>query len=235
MISLPPLRAALLGTALLLVSSSTLSPTASAQVNIGADLVSRYVWRGTDFGESFSIQPTLEYSAGTFVAGTWASYAVVPDGAGFNEHDLYLSVSVGAFSVGVTDYYFPTPEGPGFFNFENEGQGGHQIEPFASFTGPEAFPITLYGAVFVYNEPENSVYLEASYPFTVEGVDMGITAGMTPMESAFYGTSKAGLINVGLSASKAVPITDEFALPIGVSYIINPYTERTFLVFGISI
>lgn len=224
-----------LRTALLLAGLLIIPTTVFAQINVGADLASRYVWRGTDFGESFSIQPTLEYSTGAVTVGTWASYAIVPDGAGFNEHDLYLSISAGPFSVGVTDYYFPGPESPGVFNFENGGEGAHQIEPYASVTGPEAFPLTFYGAVFVYNEPDNSVYLEASYPFAVEGVDLNVAVGMTPMESDFYGTSKAGLINIALSASKAIPITDEFALPIGVSYIINPYAERTFLVFGISI
>ena len=40
--------------------------SAAGQVSLGADVVSRYVWRGVDFGESMSVQPSLSFSAGGF-------------------------------------------------------------------------------------------------------------------------------------------------------------------------
>ena len=239
MLLLASLCAPLLRAALLLALLFAVPVAASAQVNIGADLMSRYVWRGFDFGESFSIQPTLEYSEGPLTAGTWASYSLSADGGTANEHDLYISLSGENFSVGVTDYYFPSG-GPAYLDqqvtspefFSGEA---HVLEPFASVTGPATFPVTLYGAVNVTNDDDYSTYLEASIPFTVEGVQLGLSAGVIPMASAYYGTTGPALTKAALSASKAIPITDEFALPVGVSYIINPYTERTFLVFGISL
>lgn len=228
------LRAAL---TLVLFLVPSMGPAAQAQpVDLGADVVSRYVWRGTDFGESMSIQPSLSYSTGGFTVGSWGSFATSPSAAGVNEHDLYASYSVetdgGTFGVGVTDYYFPSA-GVGFFNFEGNGNGAHQIEPSLSYTGPDRFPVSLYGGVFVHNEPDHSVYLEASYPFSVESVDLALTMGLTPSASAFYGTQKAGVITTSLSASKDVPITDTFSLPVSVRYVLNPYTEKTFFVFGI--
>ena len=213
-------------------------PAHAQSVDLGADLMSRYVWRGADFGESMSIQPSLSLSAGGFTIGSWGAYAINPQSAGANEHDLWVSYAVetsgGTIEAGVTDYYFPNA-GVGFFNFENDGAGGHQIEPYLSYTGPDPFPISLYGGVFVYNEPGRSVYLEASYPFQVESVDLAVAVGGTPAESAFYGTRQAGLINMSLTAAERIPITDAFSLPVQISYVLNPYAEKTFFVFGVSL
>lgn len=209
-------------------------PAAQGQtINLGADIMSRYVWRGADFGESMSIQPSLSFSSGGLTVGSWGAYAVNPESSGANEHDLYASYAIetsgGTVALGVTDYYFPNSGA--FFDFD----GAHQIEPSLSYSGPESFPISLYGGVFVHNEPDNSVYLEASYPFSIESVDLSVIVGGTPAESGFYGTDSAGIINTSLSASRSIPITDSFSLPVSVSYILNPYAEKTFFVFGVSL
>jgi len=216
---------------------------ASAQVSIGSDLTSRYVWRGFDFGESFSVQPSLSYSRGGFTIGTWASYSISQDGSAANEHDLFVSFARGPVEVGLTDYFFPAPPGPNgvpetaeFFNYDNGGDGAHVLEPYVAVSGPEAFPIQLSAAVNAYNEPDHSVYLEAAYTVTVDGgVDIGATAGFVPMESAFYQTDGPNFVNLGLSAAKAIEITDDFSVPVHVRYVLNPETERTFLVFGLSL
>lgn len=231
-------RTALVSTVLAgVVAFGGIVPSYGQTVDLGADMVNRYVWRGADFGESLSVQPTLEFSVEGFTVGSWGSYATNPQSANVNEHDLYANYTVetsgGTFSAGLTDYYFPSDSS--YFNFESDGSGAHQVETSLSYTGPDAFPITLSGSVFVYNEPENSVYLEASYPFAVESVDLHVTAGATPAESAFYGTDKAGIVNLSLGASREVPITERFSLPIHVTYILNPYAEKTFFVFGVSL
>ena len=231
--------------AILLVGLLPASPVGAQAFSLGADIVSRYVWRGTDFGESVSIQPTLAFRSEGFEIGSWAANAVGPDAAGVNEHDLLMGYSVetafGSFGLGVTDYYFPAPfdddlrdPSTEFFNFDGDGEGAHWIEPYLSYTGPASFPITLFGGIFAHNDPDRSVYLEASYPFKVDGVDLDFTVGAVPMESAFYGTDTFAIVNLGLSASRAIQITDTFALPLSVAYILNPDAERSFLVFGIS-
>lgn len=232
----------LLRTFSLLLGLLALSSTASAQVHVGSDLVSRYVWRGYDFGESFSIQPSIAYTRGGFTVGSWASYSISADGSGANEHDLYVSYARGPFEVGLTDYFFPAPSGPGgvpenarFFNYDSDGDGAHILEPYVTLSGPERFPLQLYAAVLAYNEPDLSIYLEAAYAFPVDGVDLCATVGFVPMESAFYLTDGPSFVNLGLSASKAVEVTDTFLMPVSVQYVLNPETERTFLVFGLSL
>jgi hypothetical protein len=213
-------------------------------VQIGADFVSRYVWRGVDFGESVSIQPTIALQAGGLEIGTWASYAAGPEAAGFNEHDLWinytLAIGGASLSFGATDYYFPAPFDDGvrdpstaFFNFDGGGRGAHWIEPFVSASGPPSFPFTIYGSMMAHNDPDRSVYLEVGYPFSIDGTNIGLALGGVPMASDFYLTGGPAVVNLGLSAGRAIPVTDSFSIPVSVTYILNPYAERSFLVFGI--
>lgn len=235
-----------LATLLLLVAVLVPTRPAHAQeFSVGADFMSRYVWRGFDFGESFSVQPTLEFSQGAFTIGTWASYSISADGSGANEHDLYVSIAAGPVSFGLTDYYFPSGAigldggsfgvGAGdapFFDVDS-----HTFEPFVSV---ESGGFSLYGAFLLNSEFDDGdadygPYVQAGYGFEVAGTELALAAGGILTESAFYGVNKTAVTNLSISAAKAIPITDSFAIPVGVSYIINPYSERTFLVFGISL
>lgn len=50
----------------------------AAGFKIGADVVSSYVFRGTEFGNSVAIQPALSYTCPTtgIIVGAWGSYPV---------------------------------------------------------------------------------------------------------------------------------------------------------------
>jgi uncharacterized protein (TIGR02001 family) len=106
----------ILSTLFLVVSVITLSVAQTDSIKtekdespftIGADLVSRYVFRGLDFGESPAIQPGLSYSYKGLTVGAWGSYAFVATPLGI-EADLYASYNFHfGLSAGITDYYFP--------------------------------------------------------------------------------------------------------------------------------
>ena len=212
------------------------APAHSQSVSIGADVVSRYVWRGYDFGESLSVQPALTFGFGGFEAGAWGSYSVSADGADASENDLWASYTVASssgasFTLAVTDYYFPAPGATGFSYSD-----AHTIELAASVTGPETLPVTLYGGMLVSNDPDNSLYLEASVPVTaISDADVGFVAGMVAGASDFYGTDGAALVNLGVSASRDLEVSDSFAIPFSVAYIYNPDQDRAYLVMGMSL
>lgn len=223
-----------------IVASVVLAGSASGQsVSLGADVMSRYVWRGADFGESLSVQPALTFGFGGLEVGAWGSYSISASGAGANENDIWASYTIEAsngasFSFGFTDYYFPAPEAPeeGGFSYSD----AHTLELSVSVTGPESFPVSIYGGMLTSNDPDNSVYLEASLPVAAgDDVEVGLVAGMVTGTSGFYGTDGAAVVNLGISASKALEITDSFALPLSVSYILNPDQDRAYLVFGMSL
>ena len=82
------------------------------EAEVGADLVSGYIWRGQDLG-NVSIQPSLSLAYKGFSLSAWGS-------AGFEksdtkELDLTLGYGIGGFSVSVTDYWFNG--GPGYFHY----------------------------------------------------------------------------------------------------------------------
>ena len=81
-----------------------------AQVDIGADFMSRYVWRGGAYSNGPSIQPYMSYATGGeeddfgFEVGFWGAYA---NDSLADELDLYASLSYGPVAVTITNYIFP--------------------------------------------------------------------------------------------------------------------------------
>ncbi|HAP36068.1 MAG TPA: hypothetical protein DCQ28_09050 [Bacteroidetes bacterium] len=213
---------------LLALLTVIISATMIGQSKVGTDIYSRYIWRGTDYGNSTSVQPALTYAIGDLSVGVWGSYALT---GGYSEADIWASYAVGPVTLYFTDYYIPAaPPTLTFFNYGNKG-GAHVLEVGAGYTGGESFPISVTGYVNVLNDANNSIYILASYPILS---DLGLTVAMTPTKS-IYGTTKAGLINVGFTGSKTIKLTETFSIPFNAQYIMNPYAETAFLIFGISL
>jgi hypothetical protein len=207
----------------LMVGIALLATTSvEAEIGIGADLVSRYVWRGSDFGDGVSIQPGISYTAGALEVGTWASYSIT-SAAGANEHDLYVTYSLQDLSITLTDYYFP--QGGDFFEFEDE-DGAHSLEISAGYaTGP----LSLMAGFFFLNDAveEDALYVEVGYalPEMSEGIEAGLFAAAGNGQYSTSGKSDIEFVNAGLTVSN-----DSYSA----SYIINPDKETTFLVFAMS-
>jgi hypothetical protein len=228
------------GVLLIVIFFVLLTNGLSAQFKLGADIYSHYVWRGTALHSAEAFQPALTYSAHDFSVGAWGSYSA--GGAGYAENDLWTSYAVGPVTVYATDYYVPTllPAGATFFDYNTaKGAGSHTVELGVGYTGDESFPVSIAGYYNVIGgvlDPDNSSYLQLSYPFTVHSATLTATIGFTPSKStAWYTTTSAGVINLGLMVSKTIKFTEEFSLPFNVQYIINPYVEKTYLVFGVSL
>lgn len=214
------------------------APVQGQSFGIGADIVSRYVWRGIDFGESMSVQPTLSFSHGGFEIGAWGSWSVSADGAASNENDLWVAYSFGPVTIGVTDYYFPAPDPdwPNGYGFMN--RRAHTFEPYISYSGK----VDLVAGLALSPDTEDkdasreqSLYIEAGVPFEVEGFEVRVHAGLVGGKSDFYGTEGGALVNVGIDVAKPIEITESFSLPVNVAWIVNPDAERSFLVFGLSL
>lgn len=215
--------------------------TSFAQLDLGADLVSRYVWRGTDFGQAPSIQPTINFVTGGFEVGFWGAYQLGRDASSLpaDELDFYLGYTfeIGSSSLDfvATDYFFPNAGGR-FGDFDGDGKGAHIVELGATFSLPESLPLYLSAYVNVYNDPDNSSYFELGYSTTITGVGFDVFLGASPGgDNMYYGNDKFAFVNVGITASKEIKITDDFSLPVFGSYIINPDQDKAQYVFGISL
>jgi hypothetical protein len=220
------------------------------ELSVGTDVVSRYIWRGTDFGDSPSIQPTVELGAGGFAVGFWGAYPT-NEGTDADEVDFYAGYnfdinSSGSIYLGFTDYMFPTSgfELTNFNNYDDtSGAGSHYIEINAGYSGPESFPISLSLNVFFHNVMDNPLYFELGYSCAVQDVGLDFFVGGAIGDGAAYygavkddGTPKTfDIVNAGITASKEIKFTDDFSLPIFGSVIVNPATESLFYVFGFSL
>lgn len=211
-----------------------------AQLKVGTDIYSRYLWRGLDFGDAPAFQPSLSYTSGGFTVGAWGSYSFPTTGATYAENDLYASYSFatetsGLFTAIITDYYIPSYGIPfGYFKPKTGFVAAHTIEGGVTYTGPESLPISLALYANLSNDPENSTYFQVGYPITVNDATVSFAAGFVPSKSAYYLVDKGNIINLSITGSKTIAITEKFSIPINVSYISNPSQDKTYLVFGAS-
>lgn len=206
---------------------------ADAKLNLDLDLNSRYIWRGADFGNSPSIQPGLSYATGGLEFGLWSAYATNgnPDGT---EVDLWASYTYdtdgGSFSLYLTDYTFPVHH-TGLTGSETWfDSDAHFIELGLGYEGTDALPVSVFGGMFVHNDDDNSVYIEMGY----DADPVAFFLGITPFESVAYGTTGSGIINLGITASRELMITDKFSLGLTSSLIVNPNAENVHMLAGVS-
>jgi len=206
-----------------------LGSTAQAEgFKVGADVVSSYVWRGTEFGDSPAIQPALSYTfAGSgIVVGTWGSYAVVDnfvnDGitSRYQEVDLYVTIPAGPFNLTVYDYYVPVNDNNRSFDFSSDGPNVVEVS-----VGYAKNNLSLLAAINVAGaENDNAKYCEAGYKFyDKDGFTAKAVVGLG--DEDFYGDKEGdniALVNTGVSVSK-----DRYT----VSYVYNPDTEYSNLAF----
>jgi len=205
---------------LMIVLTLLISARSYAGVSIGADIYSRYVWRGTDFGNSVSVQPLLSYSFGGFEVGAWASYPMASDvtSMGANENDLYLTYTVGDLGLTITDYYFP--ESGGVFNYNSDDEY-HFLESSLSYA-PGSFSLLV--GYFFSGDSDRSIYVEMGYKVYKSDeikADLSIGAG----NGSYVVKDEFGVVNIALTVSSG---------PMSVSYIVNPDAETNFLVVGYS-
>lgn len=230
--------------------ASAQKDTCKAKLDISADLVSRYIWRGINLGGSSpSIQPGMEYSIKKLTLGAWGAYSL-SNTLTSQEADLYVNYAVmDHISFMLTDYFFPKEDTlNNYFNYSKD-KTNHLIELAVKLTGSEKFPLSLliatnvYGADAKTSDGKNqfSTYLELGCDFNVNQTTCNAFLGFTPNnpdkskgETGFYGTG-AGVINLGLTATKEIKFSDSFTLPVNASLITNPQAQNIFLVFGISL
>jgi hypothetical protein len=218
----------------------------SARMNVSAqefavngDIVSSYVWRGAYCG-GVSLQPSLAFSAGGFALTAWGSVGVTSP-AYLDEVDLAASYSFGKFSLTVTDYWFVdrlTEDGTSdYFNFK-ERETAHLFEASAALDlGAVAFSWNTFFAGNDFNTKDKrayATYVEAGVPFSVKDVGMKVELGVTPWESALYADG-FNVVNIGITGSKEIRITDSFTVPAFTKFVVNPAVKQAHLVFGISL
>lgn len=205
--------------------------------DLGADIVSSYLWRGLMLDPTPNMQGWGEFGIGSLTIGAWASSNFTGT---FLETDLYASYNFGPVDIVFTDYYVGWEN---YFKFKKE-ETIHAGEIMLEYTISEDFPLQLSLGTIIYGADAKvsgdtsknnfSTYFELQYPFAVGETEISLIAGGVTHESGFYESDGAAIINLGAMISKEIKISDAFSLPVYFSVVVNPHLESVYTVFGIS-
>ena len=211
--------------------------SAEVETTVGADVVSRYIWRGCDLGDA-AFQPTLGVSAAGFDLSLWGSTGIV-NYADTKEFDVTLSYGVAGLSIGVTDYWFSVGGDPAgrYFKYAEDATN-HVFEAFVGYDfgfASISWYTNIAGNDFnADGDRAFSSYCELAAPFSFGGLDWTATLGFVPMETPLYGTDGFAVTNISLSTGKSLDITDSFSIPVSAGLTFNPCDESAYFVLGIS-
>jgi hypothetical protein len=109
----------------------------------------------------------------------------------------------GNIRIGITEYYFPdglvkkvkvdtngvetiTYPPSTWLNWDDNGEGAHTIEANIKYEGNKKFPASLLIAYNIYNDPDNSLYIEAGYTFDITQNKLAIALGSAIGASSWY-------------------------------------------------
>ncbi len=197
-------------------------------VDFGADLASRYVWRGLEFSDSPAIQPYIEFSYRNLTLGAWASYETGGQVIG-QEFDIYASYAFGDFSIDFTDYSFPV-DGLTDKYFQIKSHIG---EIMIGYDNTDKLPITIKAGANIYNDDKHSIYTELGLPFKIKNIDLTVFTGAG--NEQYTRNKNFKLMNFGLSASKNIAITTAFSINTTARIVFNPDTSDAYFVFVLSL
>lgn len=213
---------------------------------IGADVVSRYYWRGQALGDA-AIQPTLGLSWKGLSLTAWGSYGFV-DKDDTKEFDLTLAYSNGGFHAGVTDYWFDrgtTFDGTPVEDAKYFKYGAHETTHVweANIGYDFGFLALNWYTNIGGNDGVNkdgdraySSYFEASAPFKLAGLEWNAAVGVVPYRTSFYSEANGfAVTNVSLRATKDIKITDKFSVPIFAQVAGNPSNEKAYFLVGFTL
>lgn len=215
------------------------SDEAHVALEWSADVVSSYVWRGTQCA-GFSVQPdlTVSWPRTGLSVGVWASAELFESRtfANMTEFDLTGSYAVGGLTASLTDYFFCDERYLSSWTFS--AASAHRLEASLAY---DFGPVALSWNTCLTGPDHSargkrlySTYIEASAPFTLGGVECMATVGGVPWEvSPFLSGSaapsrRANVVNCSLAAQRVLK-----GLPLMGQVIYNPYTEAVYFVVGL--
>jgi len=216
------------------------SLSAQGEVSLGANTVTRYLWRGIQFDNGVNFQPYMMYHTSNFEVGASSSMSLTND---FNEIYFWAGYSVKTSLINakfyIADFYYEH-SGSDFLNVKNVNgdgvRGDHSVEGYVVLSS-ENSPFVLLFSRTLWNDPDNSMYAEVSYSKELAN-DVQSTfslGGSLNKSTEWYFTNNASIVNVSYKLSKSVQITSNYALPLSVASIFNPNGKAFFVILGVSI
>ncbi len=207
----------------------------SFEASLGADVVSRYVWRGMEQGQGVAIQPSLGFSYKGISLSAWGSTSVSELEA--KEFDISLGYEIGGFSACFTDYFWAGEEAK-YGHYTDD----HYYELALAYNFGEKVPLTISWATMLFcgesdeldedGDRMYSSYFNVAYDFDIQGVAVTPAIGFNPWKSQF--DDDFSIMDITITAAKEINITDSFSLPVFAQVVVSPACDKTYLVFGLT-
>ncbi len=197
-------------------------------------LQSRHIWRGSQLGNAIAVEPSVTIGSGRFSFNLWAARSI---NNSYSEIDVIPSYRFNYFNLTLLDYYNPVQgENNSYLNFQ-EGKNRHSVELNIDNYSIDKQRFKWMAGTFILGdknlETDNrffSTYLEFKYPFTIFGIEAEPFAGLTPFRGYF--ANKFAVINTGISFGKELVMKLPFSIPLSLSFISNPHTKQSFVIFA---
>jgi hypothetical protein len=213
-----------------------------AQAHLGVDLVSSYVWCGQKL-DGASVQPSLSVSYRGFQLEGWGSVGLDSDSRA-GEFDLFLSYRARRFSFTLIDYwleYVHHQTRAKYFHLgAHSAQSSHIYNVKVGYDfGPVVATVnTNVGGKDSRTSSDRraySTYFNVSAPFALGGLQWTALVGGTPFATAYYEANRFAITELKLAATKRLPLTSRFQLPLTVALIANPRTEKVYFTAKVGI
>jgi hypothetical protein len=202
-------------------------------VDTGVNLNSRFIYRGAELGTSPHVQAMIGFKAGNLSLYGWGSHSMGQDDQSYKEVKFWLN-----YTIDLGDFKL-TPQIENHFNAFadfldfDDATTTHVLQASARLAGTsgDIRPDLMLGYAF-WGPIENTIYIEAGVNFSVE--EYGLRAFLSTQYSEAGGFVDLGyggdfvMNQIGISGSRTLKVTDTFSMPLGVSLILNPKTERIF-------
>lgn len=204
------------------------------EATLKADIVNSYVWRGQNLG-SGAIQPELGISWKGLSLGAWASYGFI-NKDDTKELDIELGYQTGGFNVGLTDYFCSAGSGDcpdKYFRFKSGGKGP-QVHVLEGNVGYDFGFMAVNWYTNIAGDDDYSSYFDFNVPFKL-GIDWEFNAGFVPYKTVYYANDKFTCTNLSLKASKEIPVTEKFSIPVFGQLSANPDNGKFYFAFGLTL
>ena len=222
---------------LTIVCMGNLQAQSDVYGHIKGDIVSSYIWRGMDLGH-VSVQPELSVGWKGLSLTAWGSVGLTHFKDDAREIDLTLAYETGGLSFGIVDYW--TDEHDKRYFYYRTHDTGHSFEGFVAYDfGPVSASWQTFFAGNDLQEDSGkrsfSSYFELTAPFRLITCDWEATVGLVPWRSDYYEVNRFNVTNLSLRATKDIPITKSFTLPLFAQLTANPASGHFHFGFGLTL
>lgn len=201
-----------------------------------ADILSQYMWRGQEMGAT-SFQPALgiEWRGFSLVGGANVG---ISDKNDPKELDITAQYAMGNFRFGLVDYWSDSPNKR--YLYYDAHSTSHVFEAFVGYDFGvlnASWQTNFAGQDYQVADGKRaySSYVELTAPFRLASCKWEAQLAFVPWKSDYYNTTGFAVTNVNLKAVKEIRLTEHFALPVFAQVVANPCSQKTYIVFGLTI